>query len=118
MTSGSENRQRSESVRLRLSPEEYADIVGRAQDCGLTISAFLRAAALGRRTRHVTTSRVIDALVQIGNEQRRIGGLIKHLRGEDQLTARERAVLMKQIDEAQYAVTTAIGRIDHAREGD
>jgi hypothetical protein len=118
MTSGSEQRQRSVSVRVRLSPDEHALIIDKANECGLTLSAFLRAAALGRRTRHVSTSRIIDALIHIGNEQRRIGGLIKHLRGEDHLSANERATLMRQIDDAQNAVTTAIGRVDHARESD
>jgi len=117
MSSGSEMRQRSESVRLRLTPEEYAMIGKRAEECGLTVSAFLRATALGRRTRHITTSRIIDALVRLGNEQRRIGGLIKHLRGEDLLTASERGVLLHQIEVAQQAVIAAIGRIDHAGEG-
>lgn len=83
----------------------------------MTVSAFLRATALGRRTRHITTSRVIDALVRLGNEQRRIGGLIKHLRGENLLTANERAALLHQIEVSQQEVTAAIGRIDHAGEG-
>lgn len=84
----------------------------------MTVSAFLRATALGRRTRHITTSRVIDALVRLGNEQRRIGGLIKHLRDEDLSTANERAALLYQIEVAQQAVTAAIGKVDHAGEGD
>jgi hypothetical protein len=117
MSSGSEMRQRSESVRLRLTPEEYTYIGKRAEECGMTVSAFLRAVALDRRTRHITTSRVIDALVRLGNEQRRIGGLIKHLRGEDLLTANERVALLHQIEVAQRAVIAAIGRIDHAGEG-
>jgi hypothetical protein len=117
MSSGSETRQRSESVRLRLTPEEYALIGRRAEECGMTASAFLRATALGRRTHHITTSRVIDALVRLGNEQRRIGGLIKLLRGEDLLTENERAALLYQIEVAQQTVTAAIGRVDHAGEG-
>jgi hypothetical protein len=101
MRSGSEIRQRSESVRLRLTREEYAMIGKRAEECGMTVSAFLRATAMGRRTRHITTSRIIDALVRLGNEQRRIGGLIKHLRSENVLTASERAALPYQIEVAQ-----------------
>lgn len=45
MSSGSEMRQRSESVRLRLTPEEYAMIGKRAEECSMTASAFLRATA-------------------------------------------------------------------------
>jgi len=117
MSRGTETRQRSESVRLRLTPEEYAMIGMRAEECGMTVSAFLRATALGRRTRHITTSRVIDALVRLGNEQRRIGGLIKHMRGEDLLTVSERATLLCEIEVAQQEVIAAIARVDHAGEG-
>ncbi|MEK6291021.1 MAG: mobilization protein [Paraburkholderia tropica] len=99
---------------VRLSANEHAAISQKASDCGLTLSAYFRACALGRQTRSATTGRVLDALTTLGNEQRRIGGLIKHLRGEDALSAQERAVLMDRIDAAQRAVIDAIQRIDHA----
>jgi hypothetical protein len=114
MASGTENRQRTIVVGVRMTGDEHAAIMQKAGDCGLTLSAYFRACALRRKTRSATTSRVLDALTVLGNEQRRIGGLIKHLRGEDFLSASERAVLMGQIEAAQRAVIEAIRRVDNA----
>lgn len=114
MTSGTENRQRTIVVGVRMTGDEHAAIMQKASDCGLTLSAYLRACALGRKTRNVTTSRVLDGLTVLGNEQRRIGGLIKHLRGEGFISAGERAALMGQIEAAQRAVIDAIRRVEHA----
>ncbi|MDB5832259.1 MAG: mobilization protein MobB [Caballeronia sp.] len=114
MTTGTENRQRTIVMGVRMTGDEHAAIMQKASDCGLTLSAYFRACALGRKTRSATTSRVLDALTIVGNEQRRIGGLIKHLRGEDFLSAGERAALMRQIEVAQRAVIDAIRRVDDA----
>ena len=114
MTSGTENRQRTIVTGVRMTGDEHSAIVLKAGDCGLTVSAYFRACALGRKTRNVTTGRVLDALVVLGSEQRRIGGLIKHLRSEEYLSAGERAVLMAQIEAAQRAVIDAIRRVDDA----
>jgi hypothetical protein len=114
MASGTEKRQRTIVTGVRMTGDEHAAILQKAGDCGLTLSAYFRACALGRKTRNVTTSRVLDALTILGNKQRRIGGLIKHLRGEDYLSANERAALMGQIEAAQRAVIEAIRQVDNA----
>ncbi|WP_175812995.1 plasmid mobilization protein [Burkholderia contaminans] len=117
MTHGTETRQRTIVVGVRVTGDEHVALLQKARDCGLTLAAYVRACALGRKTRNVTASRVLDALTMLGNEQRRIGGLIKHLRGEDALSAAERAVLMGQIEAAQRAVIYAIGRVEDAGQG-
>ncbi|CAG4920993.1 plasmid mobilization protein [Paraburkholderia gardini] len=114
MASNTEKRQHTIVVGVRMTDEEHATIMQKAGDCGLTLSAYFRACALGRKTRSVTTSRVLDALTILGNEQRRTSGLIKHLRGEDFRSASERAALMGQIEAAQRAVIEAIRRVDNA----
>ncbi|CAM2194910.1 Mobilization protein [Paraburkholderia kururiensis] len=114
MAHGTENRQRTLVVGVRLTADEHIALLQKANDCGLTLSAYFRACGLGRKTRSATTSRVLDALTRLGNEQRRIGGLIRHLRGEEYLSAEERATLMGQIEAAQRAVIDAIRRVDHA----
>jgi len=70
--SESERRRMSVAVRVRMTPEDEAAIREKAEAAGVTMSAFLRAAALGRKA----PSR-ID--LQIVNELRRLGGLQKHL---------------------------------------
>lgn len=69
--SDSEQRILTSGLRLRCSPEDEAAIREKAADAGLTVSAFLRAAALARKTRSTVDSQTI-------NELRRLGGLLKH----------------------------------------
>jgi hypothetical protein len=70
--SGTEVRKKTVVLPLRVTPGERDLIKTKARDSGVTVSAFLRAAALGRRTRSTVEEQVI-------NELRRLGGLQKHL---------------------------------------
>jgi hypothetical protein len=70
--SKSEKRLRTVALAVRLTPEEAEAIKTKAMDSGVPVSEFLRAAAIGRKTRSTLDSQVI-------NELRRLGGLQKHL---------------------------------------
>ncbi|AAO54621.1 plasmid mobilization protein MobA [Pseudomonas syringae group genomosp. 3] len=70
--SSSENRKRIVNLKLRCLPEEADQIKEKAIDSGVSISEFLRCAALKRKTRSTIDSQII-------NELRRLGGLQKHL---------------------------------------
>lgn len=51
-SSGSDNRVRSEALRVRLSPAELSEIRTRADRAGMSVSAYLRVAALeGKKVR-------------------------------------------------------------------
>jgi hypothetical protein len=100
---GTENRQRTVSFPVRLRPDEAEAIREKARDAGVSLSHFMRDAALGRRTRSTLDSQII-------NELRRLGGLLKHqftLSGGQY--SRESAAVMVEIKEA-------VARIGH--EGD
>lgn len=73
--STSTNRKRTLALAVRVTPEEADAIREKARDAGATVSEFLRACALGRKTRNTLDSQVI-------NELRRLGGLQKHLFNE------------------------------------
>lgn len=68
--SGSETRQRTVCLPVRLLPEEAELIKSKALDSGVPVSEFLRSAALGRKTRRTLDSQII-------NELRRMGGMLK-----------------------------------------
>ena len=70
--SSSENRKRVVNLKVRCLPEEADTIRDKALDSGVSVSEFLRCAALGRKTRSTIDSQII-------NELRRLGGLQKHL---------------------------------------
>jgi hypothetical protein len=92
--SKSEQRILTTGLRLRCSPAEGEAIRQKARDAGETVSSFLRAAALGRKTRSTTDSQTI-------NELRRLGGMLK-----DQFNksggqySRESAAALREITEA------------------
>jgi hypothetical protein len=92
--SKSEQRILTTGLRLRCSPAEEEAIRQKALDAGASVSAFLRAAALGRKTRSTTDSQTI-------NELRRLGGMLK-----DQFNksggqySRESAVTLREITDA------------------
>lgn len=117
MSSGTKSRHPRIAVNARITGDEHEAIVQKARDCGLTLSAYIVACALGRNTRNVTISRVLDALVMLGTEQRRIGGLVQHLCDGHVLSPGERAALVADIQAAQRAVIDAIRCIDHAGKG-
>lgn len=70
--SSSENRKRVVNLKMRCLPVEADTIRDKALDSGVSVSEFLRCAALGRKTRSTIDSQII-------NELRRLGGLQKHL---------------------------------------
>ncbi len=80
--SGSNKRQRAHgAVLVRLLPDERAAIEARAREAGLSLAAFLRAAALGtpgpraRRSPHVNAEalgRATAALNKVGNNLNQI----------------------------------------------
>ncbi|MEX3841148.1 plasmid mobilization protein [Paraburkholderia sp. BR10882] len=115
--SASEQATQYTNVRSRLTRDEHSILVQKAADCGITLSEYLRACALGRRTRNVSTSRMLDALVMLGHEQRRIGELVTRLGDAQMLSVAERAVLVAQIEAAQQAVIDAIRGLDDAGKG-
>lgn len=100
MSSGSEKRIKTRPIPLRVSPEELAIIDEKARDSGVTRSAFLRAAALGKPVRS-------NAHLQLVNELRRLGGLLKHQFNEstNRRYSAESAELLRTI-------TDTIARID------
>lgn len=68
--SGSENRQRTVCLPVRLTPAEAQAVKSKALDSGVPVSEFFRCAALGRKTRSTVDNQVI-------NELRRLGGMLK-----------------------------------------
>ena len=59
-------------VEIRWARDDYQAVVHKAQACGLTLSAFVRRATMGRRITTLTDQTAIAEL-------RRVGGLLKHL---------------------------------------
>lgn len=77
---------------MRLSHVEHDGIAKKAQECGLSVSEYLRSCALER-----PISTYADQIAL--GELRRQGGLIKHLASTDRQNAYEYRVTLNLIQE-------------------
>ena len=83
--SGSNQRQRSKLALMRLTPAEAADLQARAQNAGLSVSAYLRACALGdsgpraKRAPTVHQAMLSEALASLNRVGNNINQIAKHL---------------------------------------
>ena len=96
--SGSEERQKTKHVMVRVTPEQLDTLCEKAKDSGVTVPEYLRACGLGRRTRSKVEAHIV-------NELRRLGGLQKHLFTEGG------GVLSKEFAAVLGEVRAAIARI-------
>jgi hypothetical protein len=62
-------------IDIRCLEAEKVRLQQKAADCGMTVTAYMVAAALGRHTRSRVDAQIVDEL-------RRLGGLQKHLFNE------------------------------------
>jgi len=68
----SDQRRKTVALAVRLDPQEADAIREKARDGGVTVSEFLRAAALGRKTRSTLDAQVINELRRLGGQQKKI----------------------------------------------
>ncbi|MBI4723988.1 MAG: hypothetical protein HY765_03025 [Rhodomicrobium sp.] len=72
-----EPKDRTRPLKAFVSPEERLAIETKASAAGLSVSAYLRAAALGLKIESVHDQKAILALLQLNADQGRLGGLLK-----------------------------------------
>ena len=97
--SSSEKRKRVVNLKTRCLQEEADVIREKAMDSGVSVSEFLRCAALGRKTRSTLDSQIINQLTKLG-------GLQKHLFKEGN------GVHSKEYSEILSAIKDAIVRLE------
>lgn len=72
-----EPRDRTRPVKAFVTPSERLTIEAKANAAGLSVSAYLRAAALGQRIESALDQRAILDLLKLNGDQGRLGGLLK-----------------------------------------
>ncbi|ALR07865.1 mobilization protein (plasmid) [Xylella fastidiosa] len=96
--SGSEERQKTKHVMVRVTPEQLASLREKATDSGVTVPEYLRACGLNHRIRSKMEAHII-------NELRRLGGLQKYL------FTQGGGVLSKEFAAVLVEIRSAITRI-------
>ena len=72
-----QSRDRLRPLKVTVTPAEKAVIEARAQEAGLSVASFLRAAAISRQVKSVFDHQVVGELVKVAGDQGRLGGLLK-----------------------------------------
>ena len=70
-------RDRINHLQVVVDADERTEIKRRAAASGLSVSAYLRAVALGRQTSLVLDHKAVGELVKVAGDQGRLGGLLK-----------------------------------------
>ena len=108
---GSQQRQRQQGVRARVTPDEYAAIEKRARAAGLSTAAYLRACALGDKGPRSQRRPPVE-LEQFGKaiaELNKIGGNVNQIAhavnlGKDP----DRILLARMAEELSIAVSALL----------
>ena len=115
--SGSQNRQRTESVQIAMTPDELADAKAMATASGVSLSSYGRAVMLGTpgpRARRAPTVHAqlfghgIAALNRAGNVLNQFAHRLNA--GGAIMLGRECATALAEIREAARAIREAVGR--------
>lgn len=114
MTSGSELRRRNTSIMVRVTPEERDAIDQLAMQKGLTLGAFLRAAALGdpgprTRRRIPVDERLLRQLLgQVGKVGGNLNQIAKRLNSGGAASASELRAALEAHEEVRHAILNAL----------
>ncbi len=74
---GNPARDRINHLQVVVNGEERRCIVNRAQEAGLSVSAYLRAVGLGKAIRPAFDHAAVLTLAKVNGDQGRLGGLLK-----------------------------------------
>jgi hypothetical protein len=80
-TVGTEQRQRTRQIKIRVTPEELEAIARNAAGCSLTVPEFLRRLGQGAIPRSTLDSQRTRELCQAAGDLGRMGGLLKQWMG-------------------------------------
>ena len=115
-THGSNQRQRTKTAMVRMTPDESAAITERAQNAGLSTAAYLRACALGdsgpraKRSPPINRALLSEALADLNRVGNNLNQIAKQLNSggypDHAAMAEARAELMGLIE----AIMGALGR--------
>jgi hypothetical protein len=109
-----EARDRLRPMKVVVSASERAGIERRAEEAGLSVSAYLRAAGLGKTIKPVLDHAAVGDLVRIAGDQGRLGGLRKLWlvdrpgKGAPEIEVRR---LLKRIGALQTRLSEVVARI-------
>ena len=112
----SNKRRRNHSIHLRLDTLELERITEHAEETGLTLPGYLRAAGLKRRLRSTIDKAHIAEVVRLKADLGRVGGLLKLWIFQEGASRPESpedvAELARQVEDLVTEIADVINRLD------
>ena len=106
-----EPRDRQRTLRVVVSATERDLIKRRAQIAGMSVSSFLRTAALNKRVHQALDWEAVGVLAKVNGDQGRLGGLLRmYLKDPDAAGSMARA-LLDQIKSVQRDLAEAAKKV-------
>lgn len=107
-------RKRQERIELVLSESEKQTIVQNAEQCGLSISTYLRNLGLGIMPRSLLDADVIQAIVRTHADLSRLRGVVQMgitLSADKPLSKKDMRSMVRQIDSLQEVLQGLVQRL-------
>ena len=108
---GSERRQRTMQIKLRVTPEELEAIRENAKGSGLTVPEFLRRLGQGAVPKSKVDQQLVRDLCHAAGNLGRAGGLLKEWMGAKRRDSGHDAVPIPAIDEIWRSLQTTAGEL-------
>jgi hypothetical protein len=106
-----EPRDRQRTLRVVVSATERERIRQRAQIAGMSVSSFLRTAALGSRVHQALDWEAVRMLAKINSDQGRLGGLLRMYLKDPDATGSIARALLDQIKSVQRDLAEAARKV-------
>lgn len=101
---GKKKRPRSRRVSVWMTDEEYALIKAKAEDAGLSLSGYFKAAGFRRKLVPLSDTKAISDILKVSGDIGRFGGLIKLWLSDKKQKDVSREDLQRILDEARELI--------------
>ena len=106
-----EARDRQRTLRVVVSSTERDLIKRRAQIAGMSLSSFLRTAALNKRVHQALDWEAVGVFAKVNGDQGRLGGLLRRYLKDPDATGSMARALLDQIKSVQRDLAEAAQKV-------
>jgi len=109
---GRGTRPRGQRIEVWVTPEERAEIAGRADSVNMSASGYVRAAGLGWEATTAINKNAMADLVRLNDDLNRVGGQLKAwLDDEPERGTIDPAIFMRNLQEIKGEMASVMSRL-------
>jgi hypothetical protein len=104
-------RDRNRAMRIYVTNEERSTIKAQAKAAGMTLSGYVRTAAMNKRIRSALDREALGILSKVHGDQGRLGGLLRMYLKDPDATGSVARALLDQIKSVQRDLAEAAKKV-------